>query len=946
MRTLPTERSTGTRATVLALVAAAALFGAAPAWVKPAKGGSPVRYEGAAISSITVRFHDFNARENLNEWTDMARKALHLREGDAFSSALLEDSKKSLAMLKRFSSIRAAIRFDGRTVALDFDCTPYRFIRNIVISGNGVVLESEISSIMTVHAGEAFRPERLPEQERLVREKFLAEGFIDPAVTARAKLNDRDGNYTVHVTIRPGAYYSYGDITVEGNRAYPDAAIRLRLFSETFRFIESEFRNNISLLRKQYWNQGYPEAEIRYTIHRDRASGLADINITIDEGPKYRVRFTGNKRFLDITLRKNLAFAERGNRNDAGTRKSARNIADLYKSKGFGGAQVRADTREAVERGKRRTIITFVINEGPRAVVEELRISGNAFFSERQIRKQMRTGAPGRIIKTIYDPDRLSNDILVIQSFYLKNGFLEAAVTPRVRMSSDRTKARIGIAIAEGPRTLVTAIDFRGNRAIGDADLRKKIGLGPGAPYQEAAVKTAENRIAMAVSALGFPYVTVRGTASINADRTGAALLFTIDEGKQVRLGNVFFSGNLRTMTSYLKKQISSRPGEALSVHRMLEEYKNISDMEIFQRVDMATFGLEEKKERADLYIDVLERKPYVFNIGGGYSSEKGFFANTGLEDRNFLGRYKSLWARGEASETGYSAAAGLTEPRLIGPRASATLSFSIDRLKEFNQTFGTLVYGPTLSMKSLWFDSLVAGLGVSYQQRKMIGYLSVKDLGDIEKTGTYHLRRILLFTAALTFDRRDSFIRPRKGFIASLSADLSVDLTRPKWQLLDADYSDNFIKYHGSLKGYVTPLPRLTFAAQAVIGYIQPYTSYKGVISDQLFYLGGIGDVRGFKENLLKRDVFNKAAGGRASFAASIETRIDLGYNFELTGFFDAGRIDNTFHRFFRMRMSAGAGLRYVTPVGPIGLLYGFKINRQRGEDPGVLHVSIGYTF
>lgn len=79
---------------------------------------------------------------------------------------------------------------------------------------------------------------------------------------------------------------------------------------------------------------------------------------------------------------------------------------------------------------------------------------------------------------------------------------------------------------------------------------------------------------------------------------------------------------------------------------------------------------------------------------------------------------------------------------------------------------------------------------------------------------------------------------------------------------------------------------------------------------------------------------------------AASIEARIDLGFNFELSGFFDAGRIDNTFHDWYRLRMSAGAGLRYVTPVGPIGLLYGFKINRLKGEDLGVLHVSIGYTF
>ena len=90
----------------------------------------------------------------------------------------------------------------------------------------------------------------------------------------------------------------------------------------------------------------------------------------------------------------------------------------------------------------------------------------------------------------------------------------------------------------------------------------------------------------------------------------------------------------------------------------------------------------------------------------------------------------------------------------------------------------------------------------------------------------------------------------------------------------------------------------------------------------------------------------FKNPVGGRAMLAASIEARIDLGFNFELSGFFDAGRIDNSFEKFFRMRMSAGLGLRYMTPVGPIGLLYGFKINKLKSEDMGMLHVSIGYTF
>ncbi|HNW29711.1 MAG TPA: outer membrane protein assembly factor BamA, partial [Spirochaetota bacterium] len=772
------------------------------------------------------------------------------------------------------------------------------------------------------------------------------EGYIDPAATARGERSTADGNYTVLIDIRPGAYFSYGGILIQGNRAMSDIEIRYRLYSETFRFIESEFKKNIIAIRKAYWGRGYPEADVRYTLNRDRANAVVDIGITVREGPKYRIAFSGNRRFWDITLRKSLALAERGNTGDAGARKSAQNITALYRTKGYPGARVKLDVRQSGDGEKERKALTFVIDEGPRVDVARLQVSGNASFSEKTIRGMMGTRESGKIITRIFDADVLENDLLVIRSWYLKKGFLDARVTSSVRMTPDKKRALIQVNIFEGAATTISSVSFNGNHVVPDEQLRKKIALAPGRPYQEADVTAAENLISSLISAQGYPYVEVKGTAAISPDRSKTDIVFRINEGKQVRLGTVNFSGNMRTRTSYLRKQLSLKPGDPVSIQQVLDEYKNISDIDIFQAVNLTTFGIEEKRERADLFIDVMEKKTFLLGIGGGYNSEKGLYAHTSFEDRNFLGRYKSAWVKGEIAETGYSASAGLTEPRLIGNRASATVSFSIDREKEFNQTFGTFTYGPACSIKSVWFDSLTAGLGLSYQERKMTGYFSASDYTDPDKTGQFHLRRILLFSAALNYDRRDSFIRPRKGFLTSLMVDVSVDLNRPKKQLFSHEYSDNFIKYQYGLKFYVTPWSRLTFAAHAMLGFIQPYTGVKGIISDQLFYLGGIGDVRGFKENMLKHDEFNNPVGGRASVAASIEARLDLGFNFELSGFFDAGRIDNCFYDFYRMRMSAGAGLRYMTPVGPIGLLYGFKINRLKSEDLGMLHISIGYTF
>jgi outer membrane protein insertion porin family len=87
---------------------------------------------------------------------------------------------------------------------------------------------------------------------------------------------------------------------------------------------------------------------------------------------------------------------------------------------------------------------------------------------------------------------------------------------------------------------------------------------------------------------------------------------------------------------------------------------------------------------------------------------------------------------------------------------------------------------------------------------------------------------------------------------------------------------------------------------------------------------------------------------GGQLAVVGSLEARIDLGYNFELAAFFDTGTVREPQEDFGsdKWRSAVGLGLRYITPIGPMGLLYGYKLDREEGESAGRLHVSIGYSF
>ena len=87
---------------------------------------------------------------------------------------------------------------------------------------------------------------------------------------------------------------------------------------------------------------------------------------------------------------------------------------------------------------------------------------------------------------------------------------------------------------------------------------------------------------------------------------------------------------------------------------------------------------------------------------------------------------------------------------------------------------------------------------------------------------------------------------------------------------------------------------------------------------------------------------------GGKTVVVGSLEARIDLGMNLELTTFFDVGSVQDALVQggSDRFRSSVGLGLRYITPIGPMGLLYGYKLDREEGESAGRFHLSIGYSF
>jgi outer membrane protein insertion porin family len=899
------------------------------------------------ISKILIEIEDVS--EDPTPCVEMARNLIFLAEGDRFSSARLQESIEALKACDRFQKIHVDSQEEQGTITLIFRLSVFQLIKEIKIDGQFPLFEREILNAMTIRSGKTLVAEQLPEQESLIAGLLRKEGFFAPKVQVTATQDPQDGHFIVYVNIEKGPYYTIHRLAISGNQAFSDRRLKSKMKTwrtsclpgSAGRFIEENLEKDIKDLFAYYWKKGYPEAAIDYTIETDTGIKQVSVLMTIQEGPCYDVAFVGNERFWDRTLKKDLVLFQKGIKHDLKLRKSTRNIKERYRKAGYLETRISIEDDTRSNGDKTFRMLQLIIDEGPCSIVESIVVSGNTAFDDEKIKKQMLTSLPGFRDKGVFVPETLEEDLNVIKVLYQKHGYMDVEVKEELTWNEDRTRVAIRLVINEGVQTIIASMRVTGITLLSHEEVGEAILLKEGKPFRKYMIRSDENALSALIAEKGYPLVNVQGSFSLSEDHAKAQVEYAVDEGPYVEMGQVYYVGNLRTKERILQNELGVVTGEPFSLTKVLRGQRNIRNLGLFNAVDVKAVGLKERQEEVNLFIEVEEKKPYFFEAGGGYDSERELFGHTRTGDHNLFGSNKDGWIGGELSQIGYRAELGIREPRLLGSRIAGTLGASAEQREEFNQDFGTRVLGSSVLFERKWLQHITTGLGFRFERREQFrrdgGGLETEGL--IDDTDAFDPRSILVTTPSMNYDSRDSFVRPRKGTLCQLSIDLSKGLSNDL---------DDFIKYRLDLRYYWTPFHRLTFAWLGRAGYLDPYGTTDGVPDDQLFFLGGTSDVRGFDENRLRYDRDGNAVGGRSAVVGSMEARIDLGHNFELATFYDVGAVGNMYDETISdaFRSSIGAGLRYVTPIGPIGLLYGIKLDRKPGESAGRLHFSIGYTF
>ena len=891
----------------------------------------------SVLADIRVELDgDYDSRDY---WVDMVQSlaAVHVKKGDRLRLSGVKRLETALKECRQFRSIHLDTEMGEAGFALVIRVKPFQLIKDIRIHGKYPFFEKRILNTMTLFPGDAYVEEEVEKQPGLVAELYRRYGYIDPKVTLQKLQDPLDDHYVLDVFIERGRRYRLGRLDISGNTAFPDSKIRKIMKSirrDKQKFSEKNFLADLDRVKTVYWRQQFPDIVVEHRLDRIPEAGVVDIRIVIDEGERYDLSFMGNEVFGDRALKKDLVLFVSGNRRGMGWRKSIRNIRERYRRAGYTEADVTVKTELVKEEAVSVKRLQVMINEGPRSIVRKISISGNKAFSDETLKAHMLTRLPGWVEDGAYNPKKLEEDILSIENLYRASGYLDVKVVLHAERSPVRRNMELDLKIQEGIQTITSGIDFSGLTAVSPADALETIQLRVGKPFNYSRLKNDEKQIAVMVSEKGYPYVQVTGQAIFIEDRSRARMVFRVVQGQHVIRGKTFHAGNFRTQKEILDQELAMQAGDSFSLKKMLQGQQNIRSMDIFRSVTFHPVGLKEKAETIHLFTKVEEEKPFYFEANGGYASDKGLYTGAQIGDHNFLGLNKDFKIGGEVSQTGYNAESRILEPRFMGTRISADSGVFIERSEPFNQTFGRDSWGADLLFSRKWTKQIKNGLAFKYERREQFGRN-----GDADEDDTYDQRAILVVTPSITYDSRDSFMNPKKGIYWMAGIDLSRGLENSL---------DDFFRYHSDLRGYVRPFDRLTLAGRGRIGKIDPYGSHDDVPDDQLFFLGGTSTVRGFDENLLLVDADDDSVGGRLMALGNAEARIALGSNFEFSVFYDIGYLDQTskYDTSNNVRYSTGIGLRYVTPVGAVGVTYGHKLNPDPDESPGRLHFSIGYTF
>lgn len=659
-----------------------------------------------------------------------------------------------------------------------------------------------------------------------------------------------------------------------------------------------------------------------------------------------RVQFEGNRRVSDESLTGEVQSRARTVYTRTRVQNDVRRILEIYRRTGRFAATVEP---KIIELPQNRVDLVFEITEGGITGVNRINFVANQAFSSGRLRETIRTRETRwyRILSTDdnYDPDRVAFDRELLRRYYLSQGYADFRVVSSVaELSPDREGFFVTFTLDEGERYRFGRIDVASSvRNLNLDDVRNRVQAREGDWYNANRVEASINALTEALGDLGYAFVDVRPRVERDRDNKSIAITFEIQEGPRVFVDRINVIGNVRTLDRVIRREMRLAEGDAFNSTRLRRSRDRIRALGFFERVEV-TNTPSDAPDRTNINVEVAERSTGELSFGVGFSTAEGPLGDVSIRERNLLGRGQDIRLGFSLSQRRQQADFSFTEPYFLDRNIAAGLDlFRIERdfTREsdyrLRRTGGGIRFGYRLTeqLTQIWRYGL--------RQDEIFDVGGLASLLIREQQGRFITSSV---GTTLLYDRRDDPNDPTDGWFVSGDVDV-------------AGLGGDTRYVRGRLRGgvYYPVVEDWILSLTAEAGVIHGFGGRTVRLFDRWF-VGG-DNLRGFRQSGIgPRALTGEALGGNRYAVASVELSFPTPTppEFGLRGFVfaDSGilwQVDRSstnlpFQDTRSVRLSAGVGVNWRSPFGPIRVSVGRAILKEDFDRTETVRFGFGTRF
>ncbi|MCC7225279.1 MAG: outer membrane protein assembly factor BamA [Burkholderiaceae bacterium] len=711
--------------------------------------------------------------------------------------------------------------------------------------------------------------------------------------------------------------------------------------------------------------QRFTEELATEAVRRLYATGLfSDVRIdtartvvvvSVQERPTIAsITFSGMREFEPKTITDSLrqvGFGEGRVFDQSMLEQAEFELKQQYLGKGKYGVDI---TSTVTPLPRNRVGINFDIFEGSVARIKEIRVLGNSAFSESQLLGLFSLSTSGYLTwytdSDKYSREKLERDVEAMRSFYLDRGFLEyRAEPPQVTISPDRKEIFITITINEGLPYTVSSVKLAGNLLGLDAEIAQFVKLQAGEVFSGAKTNATTKSITDYLGGLGYAFANVNPNPQLNREKQTADVTFFVDPSRRVYVRRIQISGNHRTRDEVVRREVRQQEAAWYDSGKIKISKDRLDRLGYFTDTKVSSEPVPNSPDQVDINFDMKEKPTGMINLGVGYGQVDGIILSAGLTEDNVFGSGTNLTLQLNTSVYNRTAVLAHTDPYFTNDGVSRTTSVYYRTVTPYSNNSGnyqvqTLGLGLNFGVPISEFDRLF--LGANFE-RNTISLYDNSPLAYREYVAAYgQTTNTVIFNTGWSKDTRDSAIAPNSGSFSRLKAD--VGTASLQYYLLSAQQQ------------FYLPISRdYTLALNGLIDYGKSYGSNPYPIIKDV-YAGGIGTVRGYSTNSLGPvdPLTGTYLGGSKRVVGNVQfylpfpgTQQDRSLRWYL--FADGGQVygadgygNDQAINLSQLRYSAGIGLSWTSPMGPLQLSYAKPLNAQSTDNTQVFQFQIGTGF